>query len=80
MSRMTAGRLWGLDTGDWFMLLRRYCGGQFAGVASLILPSGRQSGAKLIVGPPIEQQQPPASARKRWRGWEPPTDATAFPT
>jgi hypothetical protein len=21
MSRMTAGRLWGLDTGDWFVLL-----------------------------------------------------------
>ena len=21
MSRMTAGRLWGLDTGDWFTLL-----------------------------------------------------------
>jgi hypothetical protein len=21
MSRMTAGRIWGLDVGDWFMLL-----------------------------------------------------------
>jgi hypothetical protein len=34
LSRMTAGRLWGLDAGDWFILL---CGIATVGLVALLV-------------------------------------------
>ena len=42
MSRMTAGRLWGLDAGDWSMLLGGIAVVGLLGLAGLILSAERE--------------------------------------